>query len=78
MSVAALEADRRPVLRDCLDLTERRPHLAGALGAALFDVAVDRAWVRRPERGRTLEVTCRGERELEALLGIGPADLAVA
>ena len=77
VDVAALEAERRPVLRDCLDLTERRPHLAGALGAALFDVAVARDWVRRPVRGRTLEVTCRGERDLEALLGIRPADLAV-
>ncbi|MGZ4438248.1 MAG: transcriptional regulator [Nocardioidaceae bacterium] len=78
VDVDRLGAGRRPVLRDCLDLTERRPHLAGALGAALFDVAVDRAWVRRPARGRTLEVTCRGERELETLLGIAPSDLAVA
>jgi hypothetical protein len=78
VDVVRLEGERRPLLRDCLDLTERRPHLAGGLGAALFDVALAREWVRRPARGRTLEVTCRGERDLEALLGVTPGDLAVA
>lgn len=77
VDVVRLEDCRRPLLRTCLDLTERRPHLAGGLGAGLFDVAVDREWVRRPARGRALEVTCRGERELEDLLGITPADLAL-
>jgi len=72
-----LAEGRRTVLKGCLDLTERRPHLAGALGAALFDVALERAWVRRPARGRTLEVTCRGERDLEELLGLTPADLTL-
>jgi len=74
---ARLAEGRRTVVRGCVDLTERRPHLAGALGAALFDVALERGWVRRPARGRTLEVTCRGERELEELLGLTPADLAL-
>lgn len=77
VDVVPLEEQRRPLLRTCLDLTERRPHLAGGLGAALLGVAEDRGWVRRPPHGRALEVTCRGERELEELLGIGPADLAV-
>ncbi|MEU0531100.1 ArsR/SmtB family transcription factor [Amycolatopsis tolypomycina] len=38
-------AGRRPLLRDCLDWTERRDHLAGALPAALLDRAVDAGWV---------------------------------
>lgn len=78
VDVVRLEAARRPLLRDCLDLTERRPHLAGGLGAALLDVAVHREWVRRSAHGRALEVTGRGERELEALLGITPDDLDAA
>jgi DNA-binding transcriptional ArsR family regulator len=78
VDVVRLEAERRPLIRECLDLTERRPHVAGGLGAALFALAVDRDWVRRPPRGRALQVTCRGERELEDLLGITPADLAPA
>jgi len=40
-------AGRRPLLRDCLDWTERRDHLAGALPAALLDRAVDAGWVAR-------------------------------
>ncbi len=77
VDVVRLEEQRRPLLRTCLDLTERRPHVAGGLGAALLGVAEGRGWVRRPPHGRALELTCRGERELEALLGIGPADLTV-
>jgi hypothetical protein len=43
--VAAGAAGRRPLLRDCLDWTERRDHLAGALPAALLGRAVDAGWV---------------------------------
>ena len=43
---------RRPLVRDCLDWTERRPHLAGALGAALAARFLDARGVRRRERGR--------------------------
>jgi DNA-binding transcriptional ArsR family regulator len=77
VDVVHLEKQRRPLLRECLDLTERRPHLAGGLGAAILDVALDRDWVRRPARGRVLHLTCRGQRELESLLGIAPAELAL-
>jgi hypothetical protein len=40
-------AGRRALLRDCLDWTERRDHLAGALPAALLDRAVEAGWVAR-------------------------------
>jgi DNA-binding transcriptional ArsR family regulator len=36
VDVAALRRARRPVTRACLDWSERRPHLAGSLGAALL------------------------------------------
>lgn len=49
---------RRPLLRPCLDWTERRPHLAGALAASLAATALDRGWVRRRAPGeRGLVVT---------------------
>lgn len=38
---------RRPLLRDCLDWTERREHFGGALPAALLDRAVAAGWLRR-------------------------------
>ena len=50
----------RPVCRPCLDWSERRPHLAGALGAAICNHALDQAWVRRRSGTRALEITPAG------------------
>ncbi|MGW1172738.1 ArsR/SmtB family transcription factor [Kitasatospora sp. NPDC002543] len=66
-------ADRRggrPVVRSCLDWSERRHHLGGALGAALCRTALDRAWVERIGSGRALRVTPDGGRALRELLGV--------
>ncbi|MGW7585558.1 ArsR/SmtB family transcription factor [Kitasatospora sp. NPDC054768] len=60
----------RPVVRGCLDWTERRTHLGGALGAALCRAALDRAWVERIGSGRALRVTPDGNRALRELLGV--------
>ena len=50
IDVATLERGRRPLTRPCLDWTERREHLGGALGAALASQLLERDWLRR-ERG---------------------------
>jgi DNA-binding transcriptional ArsR family regulator len=60
----------RPMVRSCLDWTERRTHLAGALGAALCKRAFDRHWVERIGSGRALKVTPEGGRAFQELLGI--------
>ncbi|MFJ9772653.1 ArsR/SmtB family transcription factor [Kitasatospora sp. NPDC101157] len=60
----------RPVVRSCLDWTERRSHLGGALGAALCRTALDRAWVEPIGSGRALKVTPDGCRALRELLGV--------
>jgi DNA-binding transcriptional ArsR family regulator len=60
---------RRPVVRACADWTERRAHVAGALGAALLDVALERGWVRRRDDGRALNVTDAGRVALENVNG---------
>ncbi|WP_051084730.1 ArsR/SmtB family transcription factor [Kribbella catacumbae] len=53
-----VEARRgRPAVRSCLDVTERRPHLAGATGAALCTHALRQGWVTRIPGGRALKVT---------------------
>jgi DNA-binding transcriptional ArsR family regulator len=78
VDLAAREARRRVFVRDCLDLTERRPHLAGEVGAALCETFVEHDWVRRPDRTRAVVLTPLGERALGDLLGIAPADLVVA
>ncbi|GGU94667.1 transcriptional regulator [Streptomyces filipinensis] len=66
---------RRPLARACLDWTERRPHLAGAAGAALCGHALDAGWCARIGSARAVRVTPSGERELSALLGIPPGAL---
>ncbi|MFF5077754.1 ArsR/SmtB family transcription factor [Actinoplanes sp. NPDC000266] len=51
---------RRPLLRDCLDWTERRPHLAGTTGAAVLQHALASSWVIRIGSSRALRVTETG------------------
>ncbi|MDR3081020.1 MAG: winged helix-turn-helix domain-containing protein [Streptomyces sp.] len=60
---------RRPLVRACLDWTERRPHLAGALGAALCTAALEKQWVRRVGSGRAVKVTPEGTEVFRELLG---------
>src|SRR6266705_1162924 len=50
-------AGRRVFARPCLDWSERRRHLAGALGAALASTLLERRWVERRDGNRSLEVT---------------------
>ncbi|MFV5993617.1 ArsR/SmtB family transcription factor [Streptomyces sp. NPDC056231] len=63
---------RRPLVRGCLDWTERRPHLAGTAGAALCRHALDTGWCVRIGSGRAVKATADGERALHELLGIEP------
>jgi DNA-binding transcriptional ArsR family regulator len=68
---AALEPSRsRPLLRTCLDWTERRPHLGGALGAALCTELVERNWIVRSPDNRAVTITAAGSRALSDLLAI--------
>jgi DNA-binding transcriptional ArsR family regulator len=67
VDVAAARAHRRSFARACLDWSERRPHLAGALGAALADAFLERRWVERRPRDRGLLVTAAGAAELRRL-----------
>ncbi|MBV9879634.1 MAG: winged helix-turn-helix transcriptional regulator [Gemmatirosa sp.] len=55
---------RRPLTRACLDWSERRYHLAGALGAALVDRLLGAGWVERTPASRALRVTNAGRRAL--------------
>ncbi|MER7726635.1 winged helix-turn-helix domain-containing protein [Streptomyces sp. NPDC096323] len=60
---------RRPLVRSCLDWTERRSHLAGAMGAALCTASLERQWVRRIGSGRAVKVTAAGAGAFRKLLG---------
>jgi DNA-binding transcriptional ArsR family regulator len=61
---------RRTFARPCLDWTERRPHLAGALGAALCRSVIAAGWARRRSEGRGLLLTAVGTSQLHDVLGI--------
>ncbi|MGB2567301.1 ArsR/SmtB family transcription factor [Micromonospora citrea] len=67
-------AGRRALLRDCLDWTERRPHLAGALGAALCRRFAELGWTA-PGSGRSVRVTPAGVAALADTLGLSPVEL---
>src|SRR5262249_51267209 len=54
---AANSRRTRVLCRPCLDWSERRPHLAGAVGAALCTLSFDKGWVRRIEGTRAVAVT---------------------
>ncbi|MFG3555975.1 ArsR/SmtB family transcription factor [Micromonospora sp. NPDC047557] len=67
--VDVLRAARRPVVRDCLDWTERRSHLAGALGAALRHQFSELGWIT-PGAGRAVRLTPMGRAALAESLGV--------
>ncbi|MCI0754040.1 hypothetical protein [Teichococcus vastitatis] len=56
--------------RPCVDWSERRPHIAGALGAALCECCVRHNWVRRQEGSRALAITPAGDRALREFFGL--------
>jgi len=62
VDVGGLSVRRRPLCRVCLDWSERRYHLGGALGAALLTRCLDRGWARRSRASRSLLFSAEGER----------------
>ncbi|GAB3191067.1 ArsR/SmtB family transcription factor [Nesterenkonia suensis] len=70
VDVGALRRLRRPLARACLDWTARRPHLAGALGAAVASQFLEAGWVQRHRAGRGLTLTASGRVLLEQEWGL--------
>ena len=66
-------ARRRRFAFGCLDWSERRPHLGGALAAAILEQALRRRWISREPGSRALAVTSAGRREMARRLNIKPA-----
>jgi DNA-binding transcriptional ArsR family regulator len=61
LDLAVATGSRRPLCRTCLDWSERRPHLAGHLGAALLGKVIERGWLARVPESRALRITRAGE-----------------
>jgi hypothetical protein len=75
IDVDRLERRTRPLLRPCMDWSERRYHLAGSLGAALTAALVERRWVATREASRIVTVAKAGQRGLHDWLGIDLAEI---
>ena len=70
IDAAALQQQRRRFAYACLDWSERKPHLAGSLAAALLNLAISRKWLRRELDSRALTITRLGEREFLTSFGL--------
>lgn len=70
IDVESARRARRRFAFACLDWSERRPHLGGALAATLLQHAVRRKWLDRDLDSRIVRVTAAGRRELPARFGL--------
>jgi len=67
IKMESLERGKRNLARQCLDWTERRPHVSGALGAALMQHFLNEGWLVRRRESRALRVTQKGQISFIAL-----------
>ena len=65
VDVELAQRQRRAFARRCLDWTERRDHLGGALGATICNTWLAHNWVKRAEHDRALELTPQGKEQLQ-------------
>ena len=70
IDIEGARRSRRRFACACLDWSERRPHLGGALGAACLQLSLRRGWVRQALDGRALALTPKAQREMPELFGL--------
>lgn len=66
----SLESARRLFARRCIDWSERKPHIGGALGAALAQRMLEKDWIRRSKESRTVFTTREGRKILLELFDV--------
>src|SRR5499433_1167736 len=74
LRLPSLRSTRRRLCRLCLDWTERRPHIAGAVGAAITQHYFDLGWLERMKRSHAVLVTPLGRRGFRETLGIDASE----
>jgi DNA-binding transcriptional ArsR family regulator len=68
IDIEALEHGRRPVCRVCLDWSERRYHIAGAVGSQFLRKLFENGWASREKDSRVVRFTPRGRQDFARLL----------
>lgn len=74
IELPTLRSTRHRFCRLCLDWTERRPHIAGAVGAAITKRYFDLGWMERMERSHAVIVTPLGRRGLQKIFGVDASE----
>lgn len=70
IELETLGRQRRMFARRCIDWSERRPHIGGALGDALSERLFELVWIRRAKGSRAVYLTDHGKRQLQTTLGV--------
>jgi DNA-binding transcriptional ArsR family regulator len=70
MDIEAVRASRRRFAFACLDWSERRSHLGGAVGAAFLETSLKKKWLSHVRDSRAVVVTTPGAREFASRFGI--------
>lgn len=65
------QGERRVFARPCADLTQRHPHLGGALGTHMLKLYIDQSWIVRMPKSRLVSVTPKGNEMFRKLLALG-------
>jgi DNA-binding transcriptional ArsR family regulator len=73
LAALGIPADPLPHIRTCVDWTEQRLHLAGALAAALYSHALTESWLVPADGSRVVRLTDRGREGFRRHLGLEPA-----
>ena len=70
IDLASAQGERRVFARPCADLTQRQPHLGGALGTHMLRLYIDQSWIVRSPKSRLVSVTPKGNEMFGKLLNI--------
>lgn len=70
IDINELKSQKRSFAYQCLDWSERKHHIAGALGAAILQILLQKDWIRKKENSRKIIITPKGKRGLKNKLNL--------
>jgi DNA-binding transcriptional ArsR family regulator len=70
VDLSNITAGNRKYAYACLDWTEKKPHLAGTLGAAVYHAMTEQEWIARHEEKRVIRITESGKRALKEIIDL--------